>query len=279
MTTLPLTSVKIGPHVRQDLGDIEALAESIRKVGLLHPIVVLSDGTLVAGRRRVAAAEKLGWESIPATVLATEDGRLEAERDENTERKDFTPSEAVAIGRLIEDAHKKKIAEVRSDLMRQNRTLRKDIDSEVNHPRVVPPGPTREKAAAAVGLSGSTYARAKTVVLAAEADPTLADVVAKMDETGNVEGALREVMQRRGGAGAKVRESHGRPPRHDMHYRAPRFDSERALVKALATLDGIRLGLADLNVEELDAAQRDGWAQLLKAAALFLSRLAKKVKP
>ncbi len=35
---------------------------------------------------------------------------LAAERDESAGRKDFTPSEAVAIGRLIEDQHRARIA-------------------------------------------------------------------------------------------------------------------------------------------------------------------------
>lgn len=47
-----------GNH-RQDLGDLESLAESIRRIGLVQPPTVRRDGTrgyqLVAGQRRVTA--------------------------------------------------------------------------------------------------------------------------------------------------------------------------------------------------------------------------------
>jgi ParB family chromosome partitioning protein len=57
---------KSGKRHRQDYGDLDGLAESIAAVGLLHPVVVNSDGRLIAGARRImAAAQKLGWTEIP----------------------------------------------------------------------------------------------------------------------------------------------------------------------------------------------------------------------
>lgn len=108
---LPISAIAIGERVRKDMGDIDGLAESIGRHGLLHPVVVDKDNTLVAGHRRIEAVKRLGWQEIPVTKLDVED-LLNAERDENTERKDFTPSEAVAIGRLIEERHKAKIEAV-----------------------------------------------------------------------------------------------------------------------------------------------------------------------
>ena len=55
---LPLTDVLVADRARGDLGDIDALAESIRQEGLLQPIVVrpLDERfQLIAGRRRLAA--------------------------------------------------------------------------------------------------------------------------------------------------------------------------------------------------------------------------------
>jgi len=34
---LPISSIKIGPRHRKDMGDLRALAESIRQEGLLQP--------------------------------------------------------------------------------------------------------------------------------------------------------------------------------------------------------------------------------------------------
>ncbi len=101
---IPLSSIVIGDRVRKDLGDIGSLAESIRRHGLLHPIVVKTDMTLVTGRRRIEAARLLGWEKIPATRIDVED-LLSAEHDENSERKNFTPTEGAEIKRLITEAN------------------------------------------------------------------------------------------------------------------------------------------------------------------------------
>ena len=87
------------------LGDIEGLAESIDEIGLLHPVVVRTDGTLIAGVRRLAACKLLGWREIPVTVVDITKV-LRGEHDENVCRKDFTWSEAVAIKREIEEEEK-----------------------------------------------------------------------------------------------------------------------------------------------------------------------------
>jgi ParB family chromosome partitioning protein len=64
-----LQAIQRSERHRKDMGDIEALACSIRDVGLLHPIVVTSKGHLVAGARRLEVCRILGWKKIPVTVL------------------------------------------------------------------------------------------------------------------------------------------------------------------------------------------------------------------
>ena len=69
---IPLADIRRGSNVRQELGDIESLAQSIRQHGVLTAILVerSADGgvDLVAGFRRVAAAEVAGLDHIPAVV-------------------------------------------------------------------------------------------------------------------------------------------------------------------------------------------------------------------
>lgn len=93
--------VKVGKRHRVDLGDIDGLAASIATVGMLQPIGVTRKNDLVWGQRRLVAARKLGWKTIPARVVDVD--RLLAERDENEARKSFTASERVAIAKAIED--------------------------------------------------------------------------------------------------------------------------------------------------------------------------------
>jgi ParB/RepB/Spo0J family partition protein len=98
-------SIKIGKRHRRDMGDIDALAKSISEIGLLHPIVVTKDKTLVAGERRLAACKQLGWTDVRVTVVDL-DKITRGEFAENAIRKDFVPSEIDAIRRALEPVEK-----------------------------------------------------------------------------------------------------------------------------------------------------------------------------
>src|SRR5262249_10547715 len=91
----------VGKRHRKDMGDLDALVASIREIGLLHPVVIRPNGALIAGERRLHAAKALGWETTPVRMLDLDD-IVRGEFAENAHRKDFTPSELVAIGEAIE---------------------------------------------------------------------------------------------------------------------------------------------------------------------------------
>ena len=96
MAMIAIADIQLEGRHRSDLGDVAGLAESLREIGQLQPIVVTSDCRLVAGGRRLAAAQLLGWREIEAKVarnLTDAALLLRAERDENTCRKSFTPTE------------------------------------------------------------------------------------------------------------------------------------------------------------------------------------------
>jgi ParB/RepB/Spo0J family partition protein len=100
----PIHSIIVTPErQRKELTGIEELADSIRQLGLIHPIVIDPDGVLVAGERRLRAHEHLGLTHILVqftTDLPREE--LEAiELEENVKRKALTWREEVsAIVRL-----------------------------------------------------------------------------------------------------------------------------------------------------------------------------------
>ncbi len=89
---------------------LQALGDSIRLHGLLHPIVVQRDGDayqLVAGERRLRAAQLAGVSAIPAIVRpAAESGRhsLEMALTENLVRTDLNPMEEAAAYARLTDA-------------------------------------------------------------------------------------------------------------------------------------------------------------------------------
>lgn len=66
---LDIADIKIGDRYRKDVGDIEALAASIKKQGLLQPIGINENNELVFGERRLRAFQSLGWTRIPVRLL------------------------------------------------------------------------------------------------------------------------------------------------------------------------------------------------------------------
>jgi len=103
---LEIRAVKIRARLREDLGNLDGLAASIRDYGLIHPIVVDEDNVLVAGQRRVAACKSIGLTTIDARRFGelTPAERRVIELEENLHRKDLTPYEKSKAGKDLADA-------------------------------------------------------------------------------------------------------------------------------------------------------------------------------
>lgn len=102
---IPLNLIKIkSDRYRKDMGNLEALAESIKEQGQIQPIIVATDYTLIAGERRFQAHQLLKMETINAIIRSHDEisARI-TEILENLERKDFAWQEEV---KAKEDLHK-----------------------------------------------------------------------------------------------------------------------------------------------------------------------------
>lgn len=197
-----IDEVEIGKRVRKDPGDITGLCESIQRIGLLQPVVITPKMLLISGERRVAAFKKLGLTSIPAYVVTNinaAEQRLIAECHENTERKAFTPEEAVLMGSKIEALEEP----VAKDKQRQSPgrpkkgrascpTLKTEQDDS---------GRTTAKAAVVVGMARRTYEKAKFIV-----EEGTSEDIEEMNRTGHVAGVFKKVKIR-----AIVRQIQGEP--------------------------------------------------------------------
>lgn len=97
---------------RRDFGDAEiaSLAESLKEHDMLQPVLVRRVGDrfqLISGERRLRAAIRAGWSTIPARVRDADD-RLVAELAivENLQRKDLNPIEkALSFQRYLDQHH------------------------------------------------------------------------------------------------------------------------------------------------------------------------------
>ncbi len=92
---IQIDKIKVNPGRREAQPEhIEELAKSIAEVGLLNPITVDLDYTLIAGLHRMEAAKSLGWSEIECTVSTLEGLQAElAEIDENFVRRDLSTVE------------------------------------------------------------------------------------------------------------------------------------------------------------------------------------------
>ena len=92
---IPVEEIVIKRRIRQDLGDISKLMESLKAYGLMNPILINSSRELIAGRRRLEAAKRLGWKNIEAHIVdsSSEVNELEMEIDENLHRRNLSAVE------------------------------------------------------------------------------------------------------------------------------------------------------------------------------------------
>jgi ParB family chromosome partitioning protein len=110
---LPVSTIRPNRYQpREHFGEegLSALADSIREVGVLQPVLVrpADDGyELIAGERRWRAARRAGLQAIPALIRTTDDAStLEHALVENVHRADLNAlEEAAAYQQLIEDFH------------------------------------------------------------------------------------------------------------------------------------------------------------------------------
>lgn len=273
MREIDINWVKVIGRHRKDVGDLSELMTSIREIGLLNPITVTEDGSLLAGQRRLEAFRKLGLDSIPARVafdLGDAVERLKAERDENTARKPMTPEELVSLGKALEALETPKA--------RERQGTRNDIEKPpVQMNKKSSFGPTRDAVAEAIGMSPTSYYRARVVVDAA-ADPTAepeereraSAALAEMNETGRVSGPYETVIGNRQPGGV---------PR-SKYSLDKAAGQRRAIASAVGTLSGIAHGLRQFtgihpDITNVEAAQ---WVGGLRESRNAISMLIKLLK-
>ena len=288
---LPLYSINaVGRH-RRDMGDIDALAKSIEEIGLLHPVVVTREHVLVAGERRLAAARQLGWEEIDVTIVSgfTEAReRLIAERDENTCRKDFTPSEAVALGESLKPL-----------LRSEAKDRQRDGGKAAGRGRPKQVGETFAKLSGnrtprtsdvlgeAVGMSSRTYEKAVAVIKAAEEDPEqYAPLVEEMDRTGKVKPAYDKIKMRSERSPIAVERNGGkkRPtftPGTKKHAIVAKKNYERLGIlfgQTQAIADGIEAINVDAAMTVLDPDDATAWVEDARRTTAALRNLSLRLR-
>ncbi len=92
ITRLPVDEIVLGHRRRPlNLAHVADLADSITTIGLLQSLVVTRENLLVAGRHRLEAVKRLGWATVPVTMIELSDIQSDlATLDENLVRNDLS---------------------------------------------------------------------------------------------------------------------------------------------------------------------------------------------
>jgi N6-adenosine-specific RNA methylase IME4 len=207
-----LDAISIAPNRMRKLRPefVDELAQSIGDRGLLQAVVVAPKGQgyrLIAGRHRVEAARKLGWQTIRADVvegLTAVRAELD-EIDENLIRADLSPAErALHLGRRKE-LYEREHPETRKGSAGGRAKAAKGAKSQ---DATKQPPAFIDDAAAKTGKHRATVARdvarSEKVVVLAEIAGTVLDEGAQLNAPGKLPPAEQRKLAERAKAGEKV---------------------------------------------------------------------------
>lgn len=275
MRPITISSITIGDRTRADPGDVDTLAKAIADDALANPVIVAArQRRLISGYRRLLACQQLGMVQVPAVEVAdlpAAVATLAAEREHGPVGEPMTPSELVHLGLVLEWLDEPAATErrrVKSAMAKQPRTNGQTNGSASLH--------SRELIAGAIGISGSTYYRARLIVRTAldvGVEPRIRDAAAaamrEMDTTGLIGPSYYKVI---GLIRPRLRTDHGAP--------ADAGTQRRVIANAVTTLGGIghalaTIGRLDPAITTVEAAQ---WLGGLNAARRDLTALINQLK-
>jgi ParB family chromosome partitioning protein len=174
-----LSNIKIGKRCRRELGDIIALMESIRSLGLLQPIALSPRHDLIDGFRRIEAVKRMGEQTISCHLVRGLDDLelLQAGLDANVCRKGPSPLEAWEMGQAIwkleasAAKHRQREGGRRGGKMAgKGRPKENRLTGNAGKPMRRHDGETAERIARLVNMSARTYRKVNEVAVAAKKD-------------------------------------------------------------------------------------------------------------
>jgi ParB family chromosome partitioning protein len=207
-TMIPVQKICSNPfQPRANLGELDDLVASVREKGVLEPLLVKEDEgafVLIAGERRLRAAQKAGLQQVPCVVMDVgEEEMLEIALVENLQRKDLDPFEEADALRRLSDEFEYSHAEIAERLGRSRTTV-----TEILRLVAIP-----EEVRALARRAGVT-SKSALLQLAREGDPNkMVDCLDRIS-AGEVEPREEAVRRRQAEAGRRP----GRPKNFTFRF-------------------------------------------------------------
>jgi len=200
-----ISKIRIVNRIRKEITRIDELAADISANGLLNPITVMTlddeNFQLLAGLRRLRAVEMLGYDEITVNIIAPVDAEaiLRIEISENEQREPFTFTEKMDFARLLEEIEREKAKERKWAGIK--------IDDLTPHGAEGQKGETREIVAGKIGMSKTSYERAKYI-----ADNASEEIIDELDQKKrSIRGTYEELKTKEKTEKVKERETPAEP--------------------------------------------------------------------
>jgi len=155
-----LTRHPLNQDVYGDLTLEPDFIDSIKQHGILEPLLIKSDGTIISGHRRYAAALEVGLTEIPVREVSY-DSDLEEREAVIHHNKQRTKTFSQKMREAME------LEEIERERAKERQGERTDIKQTFASSEF---GQTRDKVASELDMSGETYRKAKRVWEAAKED-------------------------------------------------------------------------------------------------------------
>lgn len=230
----------LNSEVYDDQDDIdESFLTSIREQGVLEPIVVDSEDTIISGHRRVASAVEVGLDEVPVRIeeFETSLSKREALVHHNRQREK-TFSQKMREAEVLEEIERERARERQGARTDTSCSDEQEVDGRL----------TRDEVAETVDFgSGTTYHRARTVWEARESDDkrvaaTAEEQIEQLDaDDQSVSGAYSTIKNEQRRAQTSERDS------SEKSSMTPSIKGESA--PALLQADASSLPLADETVD------------------------------
>jgi ParB/RepB/Spo0J family partition protein len=116
---VPISDIRVGDRIREDLGDLSSLQISIEIHGQVQPIIIQKSQTkdgmyeLIDGERRLQVAKRMGLKEIHCRLFESlkDDDKAELELELCIRRKQLTyAEEARAVKRVVENKKRQNMA-------------------------------------------------------------------------------------------------------------------------------------------------------------------------
>ena len=123
--------IKNRQRTSMDDAETDQLAESVRLIGLINPVVINEDNTLIAGERRIRAYQKLGRTTIEATFKKdlTPFQRKMMEYEENIRRVDLPYADKILAEEDLHNAYVEEYGKTKTLSGRDTRNVWKVEDT------------------------------------------------------------------------------------------------------------------------------------------------------